>query len=99
MKILELSQIDAKVSVSVTLEDLKSFMSDLVAEASKSQEPEEKYLSVDQATQLLGVTKPTLWRWKKSGILVPSQVGRQIFYRLSDINKLRNNNGHGETDE
>lgn len=37
----------------------------------------------------LGVSSTTLWNWKNDRYLLPVKIGRKIFYRLDDINKLR----------
>ena len=90
MNISELSNLNANVSVCVTLADLKEFVSEMIVEAAaKPAEAEEKYLSVDEVCEILHVSSNTLWRWGKSGYLVPVKVGRTPQYRLSDIENLR----------
>lgn len=37
---------------------------------------------------ILNVSKSTLWRWEKSGYLVPINVGGQCRYKTSDINEI-----------
>ncbi|QVJ81948.1 MULTISPECIES: helix-turn-helix domain-containing protein [Prevotellaceae] len=36
----------------------------------------------------LGVSHTTLWKWEQRGFLVPVRVGKKIYYRRSDIEKL-----------
>lgn len=48
----------------------------------------ETYPSIEQTTKILDVTKTTLWRWQKSGYLVPLEVGGKRRYRMSDINAI-----------
>lgn len=94
MNISELSNLNANVSVCVSLADLREFVGELVAEAStKPVETEEKYLSVDEVSKLLNVSQNTLWRWNKSGYLCATKVGRTPMYKLSDINNLRQGKG------
>lgn len=50
--------------------------------------PEEKYLTPDQASEMLQVSKVTLWHWKKDGILNAFKIGRQVRYKLSDIQRI-----------
>lgn len=94
MNIRELSNLSGNVSVSVTLADLKEFVSEMIAEAAaKSQDAEEKFLSVDEVCQLLNVSSNTLWRWNRSGYLISSKVGRQVLYRKSDVDNLLKGKG------
>ena len=73
--------------------DLKEFALALIAEVTaKPVEAEEKYLTTDEVCDLLRVSSNTLWRWGKSGYLVPNKVGRTPMYRQSDINNLRQGN-------
>ena len=90
MKISELSNLNANVSVCVTLADLKEFVGELVAEAAaKPVEAEEKFLSIDEVCEMLNVSSNTLWRWNRDGYLHSIKIGRTPMYRLSDINNLR----------
>ena len=93
MNISELSNLNANVSVCVTLADLKEFVSEMVAEAAaKPVEAEEKYLTIDEVCNLLHVSSNTLWRWNKSQYLCSVKVGRTPMYKLSDVNNLRQGN-------
>jgi hypothetical protein len=38
--------------------------------------------------ETLGVSSTTLWQWDKSRYLVPVKIGRKVFYRKGDIDKL-----------
>lgn len=71
--------------------DLKEFALALIA-AAKPVEAEEKYLTTDEVCEILHVSSNTLWRWGKSGYLVPNKVGRTPMYRQSDIDILRGGN-------
>ena len=46
-------------------------------------------LTKKEVMDRLGVSSTTLWNWKNDRYLLPVKIGRKIFYRLSDINKLR----------
>ena len=93
MKISELANLSANVSVCVTLADLKEFVSEMVAEAvAKPVEAEEKYLTTDEVCEILHVSSNTLWRWNKSKYLCSVKVGRTPMYRQSDIDNLRQGN-------
>lgn len=36
----------------------------------------------------LNVTSTTLWKWEKSGYLVPVRVGKKIYYKREDLQNL-----------
>lgn len=90
MNISELSNLNASVSVCVTLNDLKEFVQQMIAEAAaKPAEAEEKFLTTDEVCDILHVSSNTLWRWGKNGYLIPHKIGRTPMYRHSDIEHLR----------
>jgi excisionase family DNA binding protein len=90
MRISELSNLNANVSVCVTLADLKEFVSEMMVEAAaRPQQTEETMLSVDQVCEVLGISANSLWRWGKSGYLKGQKVGRKVLYRKSDIDALQ----------
>lgn len=90
MNISELSNLNASVAVMVSLADLREFVCELMAEAAaKPVEAEERFLTTDEVCNILHVSSNTLWRWGKSGYLVPNKVGRTPMYRQSDIDILR----------
>lgn len=74
--------------------DLREFALALIADATAkpAAEAEEKFLTVDEVCETLRVSHSTLWRWGKSGYLVPKKVGRTSMYRQNDINNLLGNN-------
>ena len=96
MNISEISKLGANnIQVVVSLADLNEFFEEKISEAvaSRGQEKEEKYLSVDEVCEALKVSSNTLWRWNKNGYLKPNKVGRKSVYLLSDIDRLRKNKG------
>lgn len=94
MNLNEISKLGANnIQVVVSLADLNEFFEEKISEAvaSRGQEKEEKYLSVDEVCEALKVSSNTLWRWNKNGYLKPNKVGRKSVYLLSDIDRLRKN--------
>ena len=72
-------------------EDLKQCIQEIVDENISryfSKPKAEKFLTIKQVAQLLGVTEPTLWRWNKEGILKRVKVGNKVRYKESDVNKV-----------
>ncbi len=49
---------------------------------------DEKLLSREETMEKFNISSATIWRWKKSGYLVPVRVGSMDRYRLSDINDI-----------
>lgn len=47
-------------------------------------------LDVSEVKKMLGVSPQTLWRWQKIGYLVPFKIGRERYYRKTDIDKILN---------
>ncbi len=94
MNINEISKLGANnIQVVVSLADLNEFFEEKISEAvaSRNQEIEERYLSVDEVCEALKVSSNTLWRWNKNGYLKPNKIGRKSVYLLSDIDRLRKN--------
>lgn len=79
-----------KVQIVCTAADLREVFLGWLAEheAKKLEKQEDKMLAIDEVLQILQVTKPTLWRWNKSGYLPSVKVGKKIFYREADLKKL-----------
>lgn len=48
----------------------------------------ETYISIEQASKMLAVSKTTLWRWNSQDYLKPISIGGKKRYKMSDINKL-----------
>ncbi len=83
------------VILQVSLEDLKKFAQEILigaksiamieAEAAASGD---QLLTVEEAARMLAVSKMTLYRWDKSGILKKVEIGGKRRYRKSDIEHL-----------
>lgn len=90
MNIAELLK-EGKVILAVSAADLKEFGLELIAMAKESNEKEEdnELLTIKECCEILNVTKGTLWRWNKSGYLQSVKIGRNPYYRKSDIDALK----------
>ena len=93
MNIKELLSSEAQISIVVTPADLKEFaiciVNETLAIKTEQKHDEEVYLSPTETAMKLGVSKNTLWRWAKAGYLVPVKIGRKSMYKISNINKIR----------
>lgn len=90
MNINEILRSGANVQLVINALDLKELFLEWQAEveANKVKEKEETYKTVEEAAAILHRDRSSLWRWAKSGYLVPIKVGAKSFYRMSDIKKI-----------
>ena len=90
MNIKEIINSGTNVQLVVNVLDLKeafySWMQEIVQHENKK---EETYLTSSEVCSKLRIDKTTLWRWNKTGYLKKVKVGNKHFYKLSDIEKLR----------
>lgn len=49
---------------------------------------ESPLLTPDEVASKYRISKVTLWRWAKDGLLKPVKMGRKSFYRQSDIERV-----------
>ena len=58
---------------------LRNLVNDLISE--REEVKKETYISANQVSNLLGVSKSTLWRWEKENYLVPIRFGKKVRYK------------------
>lgn len=91
MSIKELLDSGQNVIIAVTPADLKEFAMTVAEElksAGESSEPPDVRLTLKDAAAMLGVTTSTLWRWRKTGYLVPDgYIGHKPYYIESQLKK------------
>ena len=96
MKLADLLQTNANISVTITLEDLRTYSNELIQSTKKELEAEvmaqqnESYLTWVEACDFLKVKQTTLYRWANRGYLVPIQMGGKRMYRKSDLQRILN---------
>lgn len=85
----------------INIEDLKAFANIVRSQAIEDYQRSEaekvtstgedgKYLTIEQASEMLQIDRTTLNRWKKRGYLQPVKIGGSVRYRLADIkDKMR----------
>lgn len=82
------------MAVTITAGDLVKANSQLVTDAKRelteeiSRKESVTYLTREMVVNKLSVDPSTLWRWKKRGYLVPINVGGQLRYKSTDIDKI-----------
>lgn len=80
--------------VSITAGDLVNANNQLITDVRRelteeiSRKESVTYLTREMVIKKLNVDPSTLWRWKKRGYLVPINVGGQLRYKSTDIDKI-----------
>ena len=76
----------------VSVADLAEFGHALIEQAQESTKqhdaPNDVKLTTSQVVKVYGVSRPTLWRWQKSGFLCPcGKIGSRQIYSSLDVEK------------
>lgn len=89
MKISEIVNQNVPLQVVVNVADLKELFFDWKEESELNRKKEtETLLTPDEVASKYRISKVTLWRWAKDGLLKPVKMGRKSFYRQSDIERV-----------
>lgn len=94
MDLIKLSE-ERNINVTISLADLKAFLVDIAETertkelADKAKSKEVEMVSREYATEYLGVTYCTLWRWEKSKYLVPTRTGKAVYYRKDELRAIK----------
>ncbi len=89
MKISEIVNQNVPLQVVVNVADLKELFLDWREESELNRKKEtETLLTPDEVASKYRISKVTLWRWAKDGLLKPVKMGRKSFYRQSDIERV-----------
>ena len=57
-----------------------------------------QYFTSSEVQALLSISKATLARWRKNGILPYSKIGSKVFYNRIDLDKLIQESATGSAD-
>lgn len=96
MSIQEIIQSGANISITVGTNDLLQFADHLIRSTKEELEnailtkKDDPLVTPDEAKIQLHVDRSTLWRWAKTGYLVPIEVGGKRFYKQSEIDAILN---------
>lgn len=89
MKISEIVNQNVPLQVVVNVADLKELFLDWKEESELNRKKEtETLLTPDEVASKYRISKVTLWRWAKDGLLNPVKMGRKSFYHQSDIERV-----------
>ena len=96
MAIQDLLNNGANVSITVSANDLREFLTEIskqVAEKEKAADAarnDVEMLNQAQVCSYLGVSKATVWRWEKIGYLKPStRMGARPMYIKTDVERIK----------
>jgi len=93
--LLEVAKQFPDMSITIKLEDLmeanRSLITEFLQQEAEEREKyakEENYITREKVMEILGVSPTTLWRWEKTGYLVPFSIGTKRRYRKSEVDKI-----------
>lgn len=76
--------------------EIEKLINELQHQLNGSPIPDGKYLSIEEVCAYLKVSRVTVWRYTKAGILKPKKIGYKILYARGDIDNLLNGMSHEE---
>ena len=88
------SEAGANVALMINASDLRKVVTDIVRDERERVAKEERErnelacISRSEASEMLGVSSGTLWRWNKIGYLKTVKVGYKTLYRRTDIENM-----------
>lgn len=97
MNVLDIIKGGGDISITVHKDDLLLFANTLVEKTRNMVEKElhaskkERLVPKKEAMEILGKGDTTLYNWKQSGYLKPVKIGRSVYYKWSDLDKIINN--------
>ena len=96
MAISEILSSGANVSITVTADDLRVFLTEVAQEvmnkekAAQAAKNDVEMLNQAQVCSYLGVSKATVWRSEKIGYLRPSaRMGSRPMYNKTDVERIK----------
>lgn len=91
MSLRDLLESGANVSVTVTLEDLRTILNEVSkgVKPAAQEQPTEEFLSRKEVLALLKIDSSTLWCWEKTGYIRSYPFGGRKRYRREDVEAIR----------
>ena len=97
-KTTNISQGESGVMLVVSPTDLKNVIGEMYREHKRDKEQAASdsrmipTMTRNEVAAALRVSMSTLWRWAKSGYLMPVKIGSKVLYRAADIDGILQNN-------
>lgn len=77
-----------------TQDDLEEIVENAISRMMNKKTEEDVYITREETAKRLNVDYSTLWRWNKDGFLLSVKSGRNVKYRLSEVEELAKGNIH-----
>lgn len=86
----EIDKKGQQIQLVISASDLETVIKGIVSETMGEISAASKDSKITRiaAIKRLGKSEATLWRWERSGYLVPVRQGKDVFYRESDIRAI-----------
>ena len=80
---------EKKISITFGVKDIaKQVLSEIQDQGAYTKTAADDLVPDKYARRILGVTRTTLFRWEKSGYLVPVRIGSKRMYKISDLEAI-----------
>lgn len=91
MSLRDLLESGANVSVTVTLDDLRTILNEAAkgGKLAAQEQPTEEFLSRKEVLAILKIDSSTLWCWEKTGYIGSYPFGGRKRYRREDVEAIR----------
>jgi hypothetical protein len=91
MSLRDLLESGANVSVTVTLDDLRTIFHEAAkgARSAVQEQPAEEFLTRKDVLALLKIDSSTLWCWEKTGYIKSYPFGGRKRYKREDVEAIR----------
>lgn len=73
------------ISTDTLIERIAERTAELLNNKNVSQPEVKDLLTTKEVCELLQVNSSTIWRWQKSGKLIPYGIGGRTYYKLSEV--------------
>ena len=89
---LDIAEKYPEISLTIKAADLVHVIEQTVEKAKSEFKPQEEeiFLTPLETARIIGIDRSSLWRWAKTGYLVPIEVGGKRRYRKSEVTKIIN---------
>jgi excisionase family DNA binding protein len=74
--------------VMLSVSQLKNLFKEFASEATPNEKKTDVYLTTEEACHMAKVSRPTLNRWKKAGIIPYVKIGKNVRYKEGDLQNL-----------
>ena len=80
-----------KVTISIGVADIvKRVLTEIQDQGTFTKTTDDNLVTAKRASRIVEVTNNTLYRWEKSGYLLPIRIGSKRMYKVSDLEAILN---------